>query len=97
MVDQDVAHLPPSPVSADTSDPNVRRFVDHVHVDVEVLLGAARLTIAEMTALTEGSVVEVDRLISEAVDIRVNGRVIGRGEIVTVGDKFGVRVTQIGE
>ncbi|WP_338446510.1 FliM/FliN family flagellar motor switch protein [Pelagerythrobacter marensis] len=86
----------PSPLR-DVSTSGARRFVDHVDVEVEVFLGGARLTIAEMTALAEGAVVEVDRLISEAVDIRVNGKVIARGEIVTVGDKFGVRVTQIGE
>ncbi|AKM07974.1 FliM/FliN family flagellar motor switch protein [Pelagerythrobacter marensis] len=84
-----------SPQNISTS--SARRFVDHVNVEVDVFLGGARLTIAEMTALAEGSVLEVDRLISEAVDIRVNGKVIGRGEIVTIGDKFGVRVTQIGE
>jgi flagellar motor switch protein FliN/FliY len=72
------------------------RLIEHVEVDVEVLLGEARLTVAELGKLATGDVLPVDRLIAEAADIRVNGRVIARGEIVTVGDSFAVRVTEIG-
>lgn len=73
------------------------RLIDHVEVEIEILLGSTKLTVAELNLLKRGDVVEVDRRISEAVDIRVNERTIGRGEIVTVGDNFAVRVTQIGD
>lgn len=73
------------------------RLIDHVEVEVEVILGEARLSVAELGRLEPGDVVPVDRKLSEAAEIRVNGRVIARGEIVSVDDKFAVRVTEIGK
>ena len=70
-------------------------LIEHVEVEIEVLLGEARLTVAELGKLAMGDVLPVDRSIAEAADIRVNGRVIARGEIVTVGDSFAVRVTEV--
>ena len=72
------------------------KLIDHVEVDVEVVLGEARLTVADLNRLAAGDVLPVDRTLAEAADIRVNGRVIARGEIVTVDDRFAVRVTEIG-
>lgn len=74
---------------------NASRLIDHVEVELEVLLGSARLSVGELNRLAGGDVLPVDRTISEAVDIRVNGQVIARGEIVTVDDRFAVRVTEI--
>ena len=73
-----------------------QRLIDHIAVDVEVMLGEARLTVAELNRLAQGDVLTIDRKLSEAADIRVNGKVIARGEIVTVGNSFAVRVTEIG-
>lgn len=72
-------------------------LIDHIEVDVEALLGEAAMTVAQLNALAEGDVVRLDRQVNEPVAIRVNGRVIGRGEVVTVNDCFAVRVTRIGE
>ncbi|MGC1468452.1 MAG: FliM/FliN family flagellar motor switch protein [Sphingorhabdus sp.] len=72
-------------------------LIDHIEVDVEALLGDATMTVAQLNVLVEGDVVRLDRQINEPVAIRVNGRVIGRGEIVTVNDCFAVRVTRMGE
>lgn len=77
--------------------PPPSRLIDHVEVEVEVVLGEARLTVAQLNALVAGDVLPVERTLSEAADIRVNGRVIARGEIVTVDGKFAVRVTEIGK
>ncbi len=73
------------------------RLIDHVEVEIEVILGEARLSVAELTRLEAGDVVPIDRKLSEAAELRVNGRVIARGEIVSVDDKFAVRVTEIGK
>ena len=73
------------------------KLIDHVEVEVEAILGEARLTVAALNRLAAGDILPIDRKISEAADIRVNGRVIARGEIVTVDDKFAVRVTEIGD
>lgn len=73
------------------------RLIDHVEVEVEVLLGDAKLTVSQLARLTTGEVVPIDRKLNEAAELRVNGRVIARGEIVTVDDKYAIRVTEIGE
>lgn len=72
-------------------------LIDHVEIDVEALLGKATLTVAELNALSEGDVITLDRQVNEPVSIGVNGRIIGRGEIVTVNDCFAVRLTQVGD
>jgi len=64
-----------------------------LHVSVE--LGRASLTVREILALGSGSVVELDRLAGEPVDVLVNDRLIARGEVVIVDESFGVRVIEI--
>lgn len=91
MVDDNTQTLP-APSAAELPT----RLIDHVEVDVEVILGEARLCVAELAALAKGDLVPVDRKLGEAAEIRVNGRVIARGEIVSVDEKFAVRVTEIG-
>lgn len=71
-------------------------LLDHVEVEVEAVLGNTAMTVAELNALTDGDVIQLDKQINEPVSVRVNGRVIGYGEIVTVNDCFAVRLTQIG-
>ena len=73
-----------------------KRIIDHVEVQIEALLGDARLTVAELKQLSAGDTLPIDRQINEAVDLRVNGHVVARGEIVTIDDKFAVRITQVG-
>lgn len=64
-----------------------------LHVSVE--LGRASLTVREILALGPGSVVQLDRLAGEPVDILVNDRLIAHGEVVIVDESFGVRITEI--
>ena len=66
-----------------------------VTMRVSVELGRATLTVQEILALGPGSVVELDKLAGEPVDILVNERLIARGEVVMVDENFGVRVTEI--
>lgn len=73
------------------------RLIDHVEVEVEVVLGDARLSVAELTGLKHGDVLPLNRKLSEAAEIHVNGRVIAHGEIVSVDENFAVRVTEIGK
>lgn len=73
------------------------RLIDHVEIEVEVILGEGRLSVAELNRLQPGEVVPIDRKLNEAAEIRVNGRVIARGEIVSVNEKFAVRVTEVGQ
>jgi flagellar motor switch protein FliN/FliY len=89
MVDENALEILPGELSA--------RLIDHVEIELEVLLGDARLTVSQLSRLEPGDVVPIDRKLGEAAEIRVNGRVIARGEIVSVDDKFAVRVTEIGK
>ncbi len=66
-----------------------------VVLDVTVELGRDSLTLAQMLNLTIGSVVELDRAAGSPVDIRVNGILFGRGEVVVVDDEYAVRITEI--
>ena len=66
-----------------------------VPVELAVEIGRARMTIAETLALAPGSIVTLDRLAGEPVDLLVNGRAIARGEVVVIGEEFGFRVTQV--
>jgi flagellar motor switch protein FliN len=66
-----------------------------VPLEVSVELGRARMSIQSLLALGPGSVVELDKIAGEPLDILVNGRLIARGEAVVVNDKFGVRLTDI--
>ncbi len=67
----------------------------NVTLEVTVELGRATLTFAQLLGLTIGSVVELDRAAGSPVDIRVNGMLFGRGEVVVVDDEYAVRVIEI--
>lgn len=73
------------------------RMIDNVEVELEAFVGEARMTVAELGALKAESVVTLDAPLNQAVELRLNGAVIARGELVAVGDKFGVRLTGIAE
>ena len=66
-----------------------------VDVKLTVEIGSTSLTLRELLALGEQSVIELDRQANELLDVFVNGTLIGRGEVVTVGDKFGIRMTEL--
>lgn len=72
------------------------QLVDHVEVVCEAILGSGTITIGRLNALAKGDLVTLDRTPADPVDIRVNGKTIARGELVTVGDNFAVRLTEIG-
>lgn len=72
------------------------RLFEHVEVSVEAILGDCTMKVSDIARLTAGDVLELDRQINEAVEIRVNGRIIGYGEIVSIDEKFAVRITRLG-
>lgn len=70
-------------------------MLSDVAMGITVELGRARLTVAEILALTIGSVIELDRIAGSPVDVLVNGTLIARGEVVVVDEEFGVRVSEV--
>lgn len=67
----------------------------NVHLSLSVELGRTSLTVRQVIELQKGSVVELDRIAGEAVDIYANDRLIAKGDVVVVDDKFGVRITEL--
>lgn len=68
---------------------------DSVSVQAQIVLGQVQLNFGRLMRLAEGDLLKSDRLVHQPVDIVVNGNLVARGELVAVGDHFGVRVTQI--
>ena len=66
-----------------------------VRVALEAKLGQANMTVEEVMALKSGAVVTLETALADHVDLCLNGTLIARGEIVAVGDKFGVRIVEI--
>lgn len=66
-----------------------------VSMPVVIEIGRTTLTVQEVLELTVGSVVELDRLVGEPVDLYVSDRKLAQGEVVVVGEHFGVRVTRV--
>lgn len=73
---------------------NASIFKD-VHVQLQAKLGQARMSVEELLALKAGSVVKLDLLMSEPIELRLNESLIARGEIVAVDDNFGVRIIEV--
>jgi len=71
------------------------RALENIEVEMSIEVGRAEITISELLRLNEGSVVELDRLAGEPLDILVNGTMIAKGEIVMVGERYGIRFTDI--
>jgi len=66
-------------------------------VTVTAEAGRATLSLAEVLALTPGSVIELAKSIEEPLELQVNGRVVARGEVVVINDRYGIRITSLGE
>ncbi len=70
-------------------------FLLDIPVEVSVQLGTSKMLIKELLQLGQGSVVELEKLAGEPMEILANHRLIARGEVVVVNEKFGVRLTDI--
>jgi flagellar motor switch protein FliN/FliY len=73
---------------------NLELILD-VSVTLSLEVGRARLPVRELLQLAQGSILELDRLAGEPLDVLVNGIRIARGEVVVVNDNFGVRLTEV--
>lgn len=70
-------------------------FLLDIPLDVTVELGRTSMIINKMLQLTQGSVVELDKAAGEPVEIFVNDKLLGKGEVIVVNERFGVRITEI--
>jgi flagellar motor switch protein FliN/FliY len=86
------ANFSPTPTNMPGSDINM---ILDIPVQLTVELGRTRIPIKNILQLAQGSVVELDALAGEPMDVLVNGYLIAQGEVVVVNDKFGIRLTDI--
>ena len=73
------------------------RVLENIEVQMTVEGGRAKITIRDLLRLNEGSVIELDRLAGDPLDILINGTMIAKGEVVMVGERFGIRFGEIVE
>ena len=66
-----------------------------IPVNLSLEVGRSKISIRNLLQLNQGSVVELDRLAGEALDVLVNGTLVARGEVVVVNEKFGIRLTDV--
>ncbi len=80
--------------SASGESQNLDLLLD-VEIPISVEVGRAQMSLEEVLKLVPGSVIALDKKAEEPVDLRVNGKLVARGEVVLVDDNYGLRVTQI--
>lgn len=77
-----------------SAEPDLERVMD-IPVRLTLEVGGADMAIRDLLQLHQGGVVELDRRAGEPLDVRVNGTLIARGEVVVVDDKLGIRLTEV--
>jgi flagellar motor switch protein FliN/FliY len=90
----------PSPAKGEAnhgplSDVGNLNFILDIPLEISVELGRARMMISELLQLGQGSVIELNKLAGEPLEIFVNQKLIARGEVVVVNEKFGIKMTDI--
>lgn len=84
----------PAPAASSGSDANLDLILD-VQVTLSLEVGRARIPIRNLLQLNQGSVVELERVAGEPLDVYVNGTLVAQGEVVVVNERFGVRLTEV--
>ena|SRR5438445_6778726 len=92
QVFQQIQETPTAP--ADVSSVDIARVMD-VPVQLTAEIGRTRITIKNLLQLSQGSVVELDGLAGQPLDVLINGYLIAQGEVVVVNEKYGIRLTDI--
>ncbi len=75
-------------------EPNIDRILD-IPLQISAQLGHTRMLIKDLLQLGPGSIVELDKLAGEPLEVLVNDRLVARGEVVMVNEKFGIRLTDV--
>jgi len=71
------------------------RVLENIDVKLTVEVGGAEIKLRELLRINEGSVVELERLAGDPLDILANGTIIAKGEVVMIGERFGIRFTEV--
>ena len=71
------------------------KTLSEIPIEVSVELGRTKLTLKEVLELAEGSIIELDRLAGEPLDLKVGGQLVAQGEVVAIDDNYGLRITNV--
>jgi flagellar motor switch protein FliN/FliY len=85
----------PAPVQGNGNTDRNLEFLFDVPLQVSIEVGRARILLKDLLHMGEGYVIELDKLSGDPLDLYVNSRLIARGEAVKVGDKFGIKLTEV--
>ena len=91
---QDAPAASPLPAGSNATAVDIARVLD-VPVQLTAEIGRTRITIKNLLQLSQGSVVELDGLAGQPLDVLINGYLIAQGEVVVVNEKYGIRLTDI--
>ncbi len=94
MAENETADISKVDKPNDTGMDNLK-VLENIEVKLTVEVGSTELKIKDLLKLNEGSVVELDRLAGDPLDILANGVQIAKGEVVMVGERFGIRFTEV--
>ena len=84
-----------NPLLTDASGKINQEVLQNITVTMSIEVGRAQIKIRDLMRLTQGSVVELDRIAGEPLDLLINNTVVAQGEIVLVNDRYGVRLTRV--
>lgn len=90
----DLEEFDKDPVSGTSVTPELEIILD-IPVTISMEVGSTSITIRNLLQLNQGSVIELDRLAGEPLNVLVNGTLIAHGEVVVVNEKFGIRMTDV--
>jgi len=72
-----------------------RKMLADIPIEATVELGKTKITLREVVELAEGSIISLDRVAGEPLDIKVGGQIVATGEVVAVDDCYGIRITEV--
>jgi len=81
----------PSPPNGE----NAIDFILDIPLEISVVLGETKMVVSDLLKLGQGSIIELTKLAGETLDVRANQKLIARGEVVSVDEKYGIRITEI--
>jgi len=95
VTDPQPAAFPPLETKANETSVKNLDFILDIPMQVSVQLGSTKMLIRDLLQLGQGSVVELEKLAGEPLEVLVNHRLVARGEVVVVNEKFGIRLTDV--
>ncbi len=89
------ASFPPVQNTETSGAPKNIDFILDIPMSVTVYVGSTKMAIRDLLQLAQGSVIELDKLAGEPMEVMVNNKLVARGEVVVVNEKFGIRLTDV--